>query len=262
MLNLYRDQITPSEGNPLTSASTFAFQCRPGLSCFNRCCRETVIILSPYDILRLRTRLQLTTGEFLRRYTRRQSEARSGLPLVLLRPTRTGGCPFVGDAGCQVYADRPAACRLFPVIQGSELTAEGLLDHYFLKRLDFCEGFGSSREWTLASWQADQGFGEFDQHRRDWLRLLLKQGQPGRPLPDDRILSQIYLIAYDLDAFRTFLFESALLRAHHLRPEDVGFLKEDDLALLRFSAAYLELLLFPEEALPLPAILKNLVAAS
>jgi len=256
MLPLYRDPGETEAGAALTLESSFGFQCRPELSCFHRCCREAVIILSPYDILRLRGRLNLSAGEFLRRHTRREAEARSRLPLVLLKPSRTGGCPFLGEEGCTVYLDRPAACRLFPVTQGSELTPGGVVDHYFLRRLAYCEGFGGAREWTVASWQADQDFPEFDRPRRAWLRLLLKQGRPERPPLDDRLLSQFYLVAYDLDGFRTFLFESALLRTHGLEAEAAAPLKTDDLALLRFSAAYLEHLLFLEEALSLPAALK------
>jgi hypothetical protein len=230
---------------------TFAFHCHAGLACFNRCCREATIILSPYDILRLSRGLGLATGEFLRRHTRREEEASSRLPLVLVKPARTGGCPFLGEAGCTVYGDRPAACRLFPLTQGSELTPGGVLDHLFLRRLEYCQGFSGGKEWTAASWQADQGFPEFDRPRRPWLNTLLRQAQPERTPPDDRLLSQFYMVAYDLDAFRTFLFESALMGVHGISPEEALPLKTDDPALLRFSAAYLEHLLFPEEARPL-----------
>ena len=247
MVELYKDPETVPAGETLTLESSFCFRCRPELACFNRCCREATIILSPYDILRLSRSLGLATREFVSRYTRREAESRSHLPLVLIKYGRTGGCPFLGERGCTIYADRPAACRLFPLTQGSELTPEGVVDHYFLRRLEYCEGLAEEQEWTVAAWQADQGFGEFDLPRRAWLRLLLKQGQPGRTPPDHRILSQFYLMAYDPEGFRTFLFESAFLRSHGLDAEAAAPLMTDDLALLRFSAAYLEHLLFPEE---------------
>jgi hypothetical protein len=154
------------------------------------------------------------------------------------------------------------ACRLFPLTQGSELTTEGVMDRLFLRRLDYCQGFEGGQEWTVAAWQADQGFDEFDQPRRPWLRLLLQQAGPGRAPLDDRIVSQFYMVAYDLDAFRTFVFESAILPAHGLTPEEALPLATDDLALLRFSAAYLEQLLFPAEAPPLRQALKAVLAES
>jgi Fe-S-cluster containining protein len=260
MVTLYQEPDDTETRIALAADSVFRFHCHAGLACFNRCCREATIILSPYDILRLSQRLGLATGEFLRRYTSRQEESRSGLPLVLVKPARTGGCPFLGEGGCRVYEDRPAACRLFPLAQGSELTPRGVADHYFLRRLEFCQGFAGEREWTIPAWQEDQGFVEFDRPRRPWLHLLLKQAQPGRIPPDHRLLSQFYLMAYDLDAFRTFLFESAFFLAHRLNLEDARSLATDDLALLRFSAGYLEQLLFPEEAPPLDQAMAAAVA--
>jgi Fe-S-cluster containining protein len=260
MLTLYQGTDDTETRTALAPESSFGFHCHPGLACFNQCCREATIILSPYDILRLSRKLGLSTGEFLKRHTRREEEACTRLPLVLIKPTRPGGCPFLGEGGCTVYVDRPAACRLFPLTQGSELTPQGVVDHHFLRRLNYCQGFAGERQWSVAAWQADQGFGEYDQPRRAWLHLLLKQGQPGRILPDHRVLSQFYMVAYDLDAFRTFLFESAFLKAHNLNLEKAMPLKTDDLALLRFSAAYLEQLLFPEEAPPLKQALDAALA--
>jgi Fe-S-cluster containining protein len=261
-LPLWQEPGDTKTRTAVSPESSFRFHCHPGLACFNRCCREATIILSPYDILRLSRNLGLSTGEFLRRHTRREAEAWSGLPLVLVKPARTGGCPFLGEAGCRVYDDRPAACRLFPVSQGSQLIPRGLVDYYFLRRLDYCQGFEGKQEWTVAAWQDDQGFEEFDRPRRPWLRLLVQQAHPDRTPQDDRILSQFYMVAYDLDAFRTFLFESAILPAHGLTLEEAQPLRTDDLVLLRFSAAYLEQLLFPEEAPPPRYALKKALADS
>ncbi len=260
MINLYQEPDSTETREIFGPESTLGFHCHAGLSCFNQCCLEATIILSPYDILRLSCRLGLTTGEFLKRHTLRQEESRFGLPLVLVKHARTGGCPFLGQGGCQVYEDRPAACRLFPLAQGSELTPQGVADHYFLRRLDYCQGFNGEQEWTLKTWQTGQGFIEFDRPRRPWLRLLLQQAQPERDLLDYRLLSQFYMMAYDLDAFRTFLFESAFLKAHHLTLEEALPLASDDLALIRFSAACLEQLLFPDEARPLNQALAAILA--
>ena len=40
---------------------TFRFRCHPGVSCFNTCCADVNIFLSPYDVLRLTERLGLTS---------------------------------------------------------------------------------------------------------------------------------------------------------------------------------------------------------
>ena len=47
---------------------TFKFACHPGVSCFNRCCGDVNIFLSPYDVLRMKKRLGMTSGDFLEQY--------------------------------------------------------------------------------------------------------------------------------------------------------------------------------------------------
>ena len=62
MLTLYQGTDDTETRTVLAPESSFCFHCHPGLACFNQCCREATIILSPYDILRLSRRLGLTTG--------------------------------------------------------------------------------------------------------------------------------------------------------------------------------------------------------
>jgi len=230
----------------LSLESGFSFQCHRGLACFNRCCRTPTIILSPYDILRLREFLGITSGEFLERYTRRQTEAISNLPLIFLDPFQADepGCPFLGDAGCTVYSQRPAACRLFPITMGSQLTPEGVVDHYFCRELDYCQGFAEDVQWTVASWQADQGFGEYDRGRRAWLELMLKQALVG-PV-DGRVQELFATIAYDLDKFRQLIAEPAFRQACGADPEIMENLNTatSDAALLEFGYRYLNSVLF------------------
>jgi uncharacterized protein len=230
----------------LSLQSQFTFNCHNGLACFNQCCRTPTIILSPYDILRLRQCLGITSGEFLERYTRRETEDMSNLPLIFLDPFRpTGdGCPFLGDSGCQVYTHRPAACRLFPITMGSQLTKQGVVDYYFCRKLDYCQGFDTNVQWTVGSWQANQGFVEYDQSRRTWLELMLKQGLQG-PV-DARVQELFATTAYDIDKVRQLLCEPAFRRACDMDAEVFEDLNTgaSDLALLDFIYRYLRSILF------------------
>jgi Fe-S-cluster containining protein len=229
---------------PLSLQSRFSFHCHAGLACFNQCCRTPTIILSPYDILRLKQWLAITSGEFLQRYTRRETEAMSNLPLIFLDPFRPSshGCPFLGDMGCLAYRHRPAACRLFPITMGSRITQSGLEDHYFCRRLDYCEGFTADVSWTVESWQANQGFGEYDQGRRAWLEIILKQGLRG-PV-EGRIQNWFATAAYDLDRFRQRLDDPAFLQEWDLDPEALATLRRSEFSLLNFSYRYLMSVLF------------------
>ena len=70
------DFIKSTDKNPsnilpekLTLASRLRFECHPKVSCFTACCHNIKIILTPYDILILRKRLNLPAHEFVTEYT-------------------------------------------------------------------------------------------------------------------------------------------------------------------------------------------------
>ena len=241
----------PPEQESLSPDRTFTFRCHAGLACFNRCCRTPTIVLSPYDLLRLKNFLGITSGEFLQRYTRREMEAATNLPLIFLDAFKSpeGGCPFLGSGGCTVYPQRPAACRLFPITMGSQLTRQGVVDHYFCRRLDYCRGFDAGVEWTVASWRANQGFDEYDRGRREWLEILLRAGLTGAVAQDARVQDLLVTLTYDLDKLRHLLAEPGGLPQQPLRGEALEELQASDAALLRFSYRYLKAVLFGEEEL-------------
>jgi hypothetical protein len=49
-------------------SKTIQFQCRKGIACWNACCSNIDISLTPYDILRLKRRLGLASAQFLQQY--------------------------------------------------------------------------------------------------------------------------------------------------------------------------------------------------
>ena len=53
------------EGMVPLGKSTFRFACHPGVSCFTQCCRKLDLFLYPYDIIRLKKRLGISSEEFL-----------------------------------------------------------------------------------------------------------------------------------------------------------------------------------------------------
>jgi hypothetical protein len=253
-VSLYQQQ----QEECLSLQSSFKFHCHSGLACFNQCCQRPTVSLSPYDLLRLKNFLGLASGEFLQRYTLPGTEEWSNFPLVFLDAYSSpeGGCPFVGAWGCTVYEHRPAACRLFPVTMGSRLTARGLEDYYFCRRLDYCRGFAGEAEWTVASWQANQGFAEFDQGRREWLEILLQAGQQEPVKPQVRDLAAV--IAYDADQFRRMISAPAFPRPQDLDGQAWDELRENDLALLKFAYRFLKSILFAEDAGLLKAASRSL----
>jgi uncharacterized protein len=247
MVDIY---IHREEEERLSPDSRFHFNCHAQLACFNQCCQNPTIILKPYDIIRLRRRLGITSTVFLDRYTILVSEDTSQLPLVMLNIEREEGtgCPFLGADGCRVYEDRPGACRLFPITQGSSLGEDGVIDSYFIKQLNFCQGFTEGQEWTLTQWQADQGLDSYEDLNREWLEVILKRGALNPAADDARASALFTMVAYDIDKFRNFVFKTPFMEINEIPENVAAVLQASDVELLRFGYKYLKIVLGLEDA--------------
>ena len=140
---------------------------------------------------------------------------------------------------------------------GSRLTADGVVDYYFCRRLDYCRGFATEVEWTVASWMANQGFAEYDQGRRAWLEILLQTGLTEPPVVDAQMQDLFATLAYDLDRFRRLVFDPVFLEAYDLKGEAMEALRTDDLALLQFSYRFLPAVLSAAGAQKMAAVIRQ-----
>ncbi len=236
--------------------SRFKFKCYPGISCFTACCGRIDIALTPYDIVRIKKRLGITSSEFLELYTRKEIDEKSGLPLVFLRmpPETSHKCLFVTPEGCTIYSDRPAACRYYPIGQATlqrEEGLDGIEEFYFLIKEPYCKGHEEATEWTVASWRVDQEPDLYDEMNREWKAMMLRRDADARQAIDEKKQKMFYLASYDLDNFRRFVLESRFLEIFDVDPETVAAVKEDDVALMKFAFKYLKYLLVIEQSLKL-----------
>ena len=122
-----KDQIM-SDYPRLGPDDTFKFSCHPGVSCFNHCCHDVNIFLSPYDVLRVRKRLGMGSAEFLQKHTLMPVQKDMKTPVVVLKMNDDDEktCPFLEDRGCGVYTDRPWPCRMYPLgLAAQKDTADG-----------------------------------------------------------------------------------------------------------------------------------------
>ena len=234
--------------------SRFKFECHPGVSCFTQCCRGIEIILTPYDIIQLKHRLELDSEQFLAIYTEPHLMEKTDLPVVSLRllDDEARSCPFVRDEGCLVYTDRPSACRYYPLGTASLMHKEGA-DYegfFFFVHEPHCKGFESEREWTVAEWRQDQGVDLRDQINADWTDILVhKRSFPTSIKLTDKSKELFFLVCYNVDRFRRFVFESSFLDRYQVDSDTVAKIREDDVALLRFGLRWLKGTLFqvPDE---------------
>jgi len=238
------------EPRKLTKESRFRFRCHPGVPCFTECCGKTTIILTPYDILRLKNRLNLKAADFLAKYTRMEFHDKSGLPMVIMdMPRFENRCPFVRPVtGCTVYSDRPATCRYYPIGQGTLITEEGLDEFYFYVREEHCRGYEEDAEWTVATWRADQGVEKYDEMNREWKTMMLRRRADGGPVTDDRGNRLFAMVLYDLDQFRNFVFKSRFLQIFQVEEEVLEKIWDDDEDLLKFGYRYVRMALKIEDS--------------
>ena len=172
---------------------TFSFGCYPGISCFNTCCSDVNIFLSPYDVLRLKTRLGMSSTAFLEKYTLLPVQKDMTVPVVLLRmeENEKKSCPFVTEEGCGVYGDRPWPCRMYPVgLATSKDTEDGWRGErfYFLLKEDTCLGHEEAREWTVQEWMDSQEVDAFEEWGEAYKELSLhKFFDDGLVLPPEKM---------------------------------------------------------------------------
>lgn len=231
----------------------FRFGCHPGVACFNRCCADVNILLTPVDILRLARRRGLTTREFLDRHTLTPITKELHLPVVILRMEETEGkrCPFVGPEGCTVYEDRPWACRMYPVGIALPPARAGVTPKpvAFLFEDDFCLGREEPRIWTVPAWRADQGADRQEEIEEGFREIVSHPWFIGGRQLDPKRMEMFYIGCYDLDGFRRFVFTSSFLDRFVVAPELVERLKSDDIELLKFAFRWLRFALFGEQTL-------------
>jgi Fe-S-cluster containining protein len=242
------DSIPPPDKR-LRFTDTFEFACHKGLACFGTCCRNRDLVLTPYDVLRLKNALDLHSDEFLSRHTLYRLDPASSFPVLSLAmgsdPERQ--CPFVTPEGCSVYDDRPTACRLYPLARASGTggTVGERDEFFFLLDTPGCLGVKEKVPRSLEDWLTGQGLTPYRRANDRMLGLLLHPARErGRPL-DDSQLQKIMVACYNLDVFREFVFKTGFFQAYGVDRKTRLAIEKDDGELLSLGFAYLERSLFP-----------------
>jgi Fe-S-cluster containining protein len=229
----------------------FPFGCHPGVPCFNTCCRDVNILLTPLDVLRLARRLNVTTTEVIAKHTIKPINKDMTLPVLVLRmsDTEEKECPFVGPEGCTVYEDRPWSCRMYPAAMAvpPARTGEQPEPVFFLLEDSFCRGHAEAGRFTVAGWREDQGVNEHEDLEREYRELHAHPWFIGGVRHLTPAGMEMYFMAtYDLDTFRRFVTESTFSQRFELEAGLLDSLRTDDVALMRFSTRWLRYALFQE----------------
>ncbi len=95
----------------MNRATPFSYDCK---AC-GKCCRDKVITLAPYDVLRIARAAGVSTREAIARFTLRRGS--------ILRFEAGGACSMLDGVRCRIHEGRPLSCRLYPL--GLERAPDG-----------------------------------------------------------------------------------------------------------------------------------------
>jgi Fe-S-cluster containining protein len=242
------------------AGGSFSFACHPGVACFNQCCRRLELWLTPYDCLRLKQHLGLTSQEFIEAHTEVEA-GQNGWPMPRLKmreddPERT--CPFLaaGGAGCSVYAHRPGACRTYPLgraTKGGSASDAPLEESWFLVREEHCQGFAEGRTWTPEEWTKDQGLEVYHAVNDLFLPIISRQAPDANPQVIAQKMRMFALAAYDLESFRGFVGQSRFKELFAVDPMRLELAAVNDLELLKLGFDWLRFAVFGDPTLALRA---------
>ncbi|QTA89843.1 Putative zinc- or iron-chelating domain-containing protein [Desulfonema magnum] len=227
---------------PLLPEDTFKFSCSKNVPCFNECCRDLNQFLTPYDILRLKNHLKISSGVFLERYTAQHIGPETGLPVVTFKTDPASGleCPFVTPSGCSVYEDRPSSCRTYPLARLASRSRETgkITEQYVLLKESHCLGFEQEQTWTVREWVKNQDI-EIYNEMNDLLMEVISLKNRLHPAPlDIKARHFFHMACYDLDAFRSQLDN------FNLDADTLEAAKKDDTELLKLGMQWIKKTLF------------------
>lgn len=230
----------------------FSFSCHKDVPCFTQCCRGINITLTPYDVIRLKNRLDLSSEEFLALYTEPQLLEKTDLPMITLKmmDDEQHSCPFVRDDGCIVYSDRPTTCRYYPLgvaaLSHKEEEADGE-DFFFMIKEPHCLGFEENKEWTVDEWRRDQMVTMRDKINAGWTDLVVrKRSFPANIKLAEPSKKMFFMASYNIDKFREFVFSSSFLDRYEISGALIETVRDDDIELLNFAVSWLKWVLFKD----------------
>lgn len=221
-----------TESAPLARGEEFCFECNSDCKCFGDCCRKANVFLTPYDIIKLKKRLKMTSSEFLEKYTAMPSSSEFPFPALMLR-TENEQCLMIDGDDCSVYDSRPLACRLYPlaILPGRS--------EFHLMTDDFCEGHLSKVTTNVGQWNAQNKTSEYIESYKRFFRIISDNRFEERAIEPVK-LEMFYMASYDIDRFREFVFDSIFLQRIHLHEDDILEYRTNDEKLLQFAMHWIE----------------------
>lgn len=220
----------------------FAFNCYPGIPCFTQCCQDITIVLTPYDVVRMKNALGISSSEFIDTYTLVIPKADRLIPLVVLKMNEDDKkCPFVNETGCTIYEHRPWPCRMYPLDMADDGTFQTITDN------SRCKGLNEKDTRKIADWLKEQGTTPYDEMNELLSSVTIQLQARKLDINNPKISKMIFMALYNLDTFKDFVFKSSFLDRLHVEPERIEAIKIDDIELHKFAIDWIKFGLFGEK---------------
>jgi Fe-S-cluster containining protein len=235
---------THDERSRMDAEHVFCFDCGPHVPCFTECCQDVTIVLTPYDVLRLKNALEIPSDAFLDTYTVIIPREKRLIPMVALKMNETDKrCPFVTEKGCSVYEDRPWPCRMYPLDMNDDGTFSPITD------ASRCKGLNENKAHRISNWLVEQGVPMYDEMNQLFSEITAPLQAQELDIDNPKIYQMTFMALYNLDTFRKFVFESSFMDRFELEPLTIEKLKRSDLELLKFSFDWVKFGIFGQKTL-------------
>ncbi|MFC1883913.1 YkgJ family cysteine cluster protein [Thermodesulfobacteriota bacterium] len=222
----------------------FQFDCHPGVSCFTKCCRDVTIVLTPYDVLRLKNSLDMPSDEFIDKYTIVIPKGNLLIPMVVLRMNEDDKrCSIVSNKGCMAYDDRPWACRMYPLDVNDDGTFKMITD------TNRCKGLIENETKRIGDWLIEQGVAIYEEMNGLFSQITSPLQAQELDIDNPQIFKMVFMALYNLDKFRDFVLNSSFMERFEIDPIMVEKINRNDTELLKFSFDWVKFGIFGQKTL-------------
>lgn len=233
----------------LSENDTISFSCHHKVSCFTRCCKDADMYLYPYDIIRMKKHLGMSSDAFLDKYTFQAFRDNPFFPSLMLKmaDNKEKTCQFLTDQGCSIYEDRPFSCRAYPleraVARGEENNKREVL--YFIAVHSYCRGHEESQTWTVKEWIENQQIKLFNDMNDLWVDIdtIFRKNPWGPRGIESPALKMAFMACFNVDGFKSFIFQSSFLSRFNIPEKRIKKLSDSDVELLKFGFEWVKLFL-------------------
>jgi len=203
--------------------------------------------LYPYDVIRLKNKLQIDSESFVRNHTVLARGDNPYFPSLKLKLDAMEQCPFLSPDGCRVYTDRPSACRMYPLERAVDrsMNSERPDEFYFMTNHEYCKGHKEQQRQTVKNWVRSQDLIDFNLMNDLWAEIdTLFRSNPwkGEGVGGEK-QQMAFMVCYNIDGFRNFCQTNGLLKRFRLDKNQRRRIEKEDAELQKFGFDWIKLIL-------------------